>query len=61
MKAHSDRLRQRWADPVYREKQTEANRRTNAERRVFFADPLNRERHGRAVKIGHRVRKQDRR
>ena len=60
MKAHSDRLRQRWADPVYRAKQTEANRRANEQRKAFFADPLNRTRHGQAVRIGHRVAKRGR-
>lgn len=60
MKAHSDRLKQRWADPVYREKQTEANRRANEDRKAFFANPLNRKAHGLAVKIGNRIRKQGR-
>lgn len=60
MKAHSDALRQRWADPVYREKQTAANRRANETRKAFFAEPLNRKRHGLAVKIGNRIRKQGR-
>ena len=57
MRAHSDALRRRWADPVYRERQIEANRRTNAARRAHFADPLNRKRHGQAVKIGQRMGK----
>lgn len=61
MKAHSDALKKRWADPVYRAKQTEANQRTNEDRKEFFADPLNRRRHGQAVKIGQQVRKQGRR
>ena len=57
MKAHSDRLKQRWADPVYRAKQTDANRRTNEQRKAFFADPLNRTAHGVAVRIGNRIAK----
>lgn len=57
MKAHSDALRKRWEDPAYREKQTEANRQANTERKAYFADPLARKRHGQAVRIGHRIRK----
>ena len=57
MKAHTDALRRRWDDPVYREKQTEANQRTNEARKAYFADPLNRRKHGLAVRIGHRIAK----
>lgn len=57
MKKHSDALRRRWADPVYRERQTEANRRTNEERKAYFADPLARKQHAQAVRIGQRIRK----
>jgi hypothetical protein len=58
MKAHSDALRRRWEDPAYREKQTETNRRTNEQRKAYFADPLARKRHGAAVRIGYRIRRQ---
>jgi len=57
MNAHSDALRRRWQDPAYRERQTEANRRTNEARKAYFADPLNRKRHGQAVKVGDRIAK----
>jgi len=61
MKAHTEALRRRWADPVYRERQLEANRRTNNARKAHFADPLNRKRHGQAVKIGVRIAQRGRR
>ena len=57
MKAHSDALKRRWADPVYRERQTESNRRTNDARRAHFADPLHRKQHGQAIKLGQRMGK----
>ncbi len=57
MRGHTAALHRRWADPVYREKQVEANRRTNEARKAHFADPLNRKRHGQAVKVGYRVKK----
>lgn len=57
MNAHAEALKKRWADPVYREKQVEANRRTAAARKAFFADPLNRARHRQAIKDGMRMRK----
>lgn len=57
MKAHSEALKRRWADPEYRKRQTEANRRTNAERKAHFADPLARKRHGQALRISYRIRK----
>jgi hypothetical protein len=57
MSTHTDALRRRWSDPAYRARQTEANRRTNEQRKAFFADPLNRKRHGLAVKIGQRITK----
>lgn len=57
MKAHSDALRRRWADLVYRERQIESNRRANVDRRAHFADPLNRKRHGQAVRVGNRIAK----
>jgi hypothetical protein len=57
MKAHSDALRRRWADPVYRAKQTEANRRTNEARKAYFADSLARARHGQAVRVSWRMRR----
>ena len=60
MKAHTESLKRRWADPVYRDRQTEANRRTNEARKAFFADPLNRKRHGQAVKVGNRIAKRGR-
>lgn len=58
MKAHSDALRRRWEDPAYRERQTEANRRTNEQRKAHFTDPLARKRHGQAVRLGYRIRRQ---
>jgi hypothetical protein len=61
MRAHSDALRRRWADPVYRDKQIAANRRTNDARKAYFADPLARKRHGQAVKIGYRLGKRGKR
>lgn len=61
MKAHSDALRRRWADPVYRERQTEVNRQTNEQRKAYFAaDPLHRKQHSQAVKIGNRIAKRGR-
>lgn len=61
MKANSDALRRRWADPVYRAMQTAANRQTNEARKAFFAsDPLHRKRHSHAVRIGQRIAKRGR-
>ncbi len=57
MKAHSDALKKRWADPVYRERQTEANRCASEARKAHFADPLARKQHGVAVRVGQRIRK----
>ena len=57
MRAHSEALRRRWADPVYRERQLEANRRMRAARRAHFADPLARKHHSMSVKMGWRNRK----
>lgn len=61
MKAHADALKKRWADPVYRARQTEANRRTNEARKAYFADPLARLQHSAAVRVGNRIRKEGRR
>lgn len=61
MKSHSDALRRRWSDPAYRARQTQANRQTNEQRKAHFADPLNRKRHGMAVKIGQCITKELRR
>jgi len=58
---HSDALRRRWADPAYRAKQTEANRRLAEQlRAVFAADPLRRAQHGRAIAIGKRRKRKER-
>jgi hypothetical protein len=55
-KLNSDALHKRWADPAYRARQTEANRRQAEERRKHFADPRARKRLGLAVKAARRKR-----
>ncbi len=44
MKARSDAMRRRWADPAYRERQIEVLRRANEKRQEQLADPLERKR-----------------
>lgn len=54
---HTAAMRRRWADPAYRARQTEANRRLAvALRTMFAADPLRRKQHGLAIKIAKRKR-----
>jgi hypothetical protein len=57
MKAHSEALRRRWADPAYREKQTAANRRTAETLRERFSDPHARARLGATIKHSKRSKR----
>ncbi len=58
MNRRSLAIKQRWPDPDYRERQTEANRRAAEERKAFFAaNPLARRLHGQAVRVSWRKRK----
>ena len=56
MNAQSAALKKRWADPAYRTRQTEANRRAARERRAYFADPLHRKQHALAITNSRRNR-----
>lgn len=57
MNAHSDALKRRWQDPVYRDRQVESNRRAASARKADLADPLARKVHGQAIRLSYRMRK----